>query len=101
MEAPVPMEERPKSPLLAKCKCCSHVWPAVWLPCDMTLMSKVQKTFCPNCGASGSSKIFLATAADLPLYVAFLETELARAKRDIPISSDLPVEENPPTERSS
>lgn len=45
----MPDEER--KPFWAKCRDCSHIWEAAYLPMNLTQFGKLCKTLhCPNCG---------------------------------------------------
>jgi len=41
-----------RKPFWAKCKGCSHIWPAAYLPMELEQCAKLlMKTHCPNCAA--------------------------------------------------
>ncbi|WP_420104109.1 hypothetical protein [Bosea sp. (in: a-proteobacteria)] len=52
------MSER--TPALAHCRTCGHVWAAAWLPINMTEASRLMKAGCPACGER--SLVYMATA---------------------------------------
>jgi hypothetical protein len=76
------LDQLARSPMLVTCKCCQHVWPVLWTPCDIGLMAKVKATFCPMCGTSKRGDLVMARrdAGDLDRYADWLATELKRAR---------------------
>jgi hypothetical protein len=80
------MADAPRTPMLAVCRECCHVWPAIWMPCPITRLAEAAQTRgCPWCGCTTPDKIVMATkgAGDLDRYAAWLETELTRARKDV------------------
>jgi len=73
-----------RTPILAACRECSHVWTAIWTPCPLTRLSELgQIRGCPMCGTTTSGNIVVANRDDVVRYAAWLEDELARAQTDV------------------
>ena len=72
-----------KSPFLAACRVCNHVWPIVWTPCLVRVLTGSRNPRCPCCGTAGKKVVIASKASgDLGRYVRFLEVELERARKE-------------------
>lgn len=83
LELGVALSTADKSPFLAYCATCRHVWPLVWTPCPAAIFRKLTRPFCPSCCATGNKiKVASKEAGHLAIYVQQLEVELERARKD-------------------
>ena len=60
----------PRTPFLAACGACRHVWPAAWLPMPLADAGRLLlKTSCPSCAAP-PKQIFIPTKAQADAWHA-------------------------------